>query len=151
NAEFSETKLLITNTYQELINQINADNEGEKEIAINELNTISEKENKVKNKKAELKHQTFFAEEIEKCKTEKNTLDVAISKAKSNIQNSKNTIATTRKEWELEANGVERIHKIAIEKETENHQNFLDKIQAVETKIKQSESSLYGWLNDNYP
>src|SRR5699024_3493943 len=26
-----------------------------------------------------------------------------------------------------------------------------DKIHAIETKIKQSESSLYGWLNDNYP
>lgn len=151
NAEFSETKAAIANAYQEIINQINEDNEEEKEIAINELNSISEKENKIKNKKAELKHQTFFTEEIEKCKTEKFTLDTAISKAKSNIQNSKNTIATIRKEWELEINEVERTHRLAINKETENHQNISDKIQTIETKIKQSESSLYGWLNDNYP
>ncbi|EKF54165.1 hypothetical protein I215_13912 [Galbibacter marinus] len=151
NAEFAQTREAITATYQDLINQINADHDQEKDIANNELNSIIQKEYKVKNKRTELKHKVFFSGEIEKCKTETSALDAVISKAKDKIENSKNTITTTRREWELEVKELERTNLIEIEKETENHQKVSDKIHAIETKIKQSESSLYGWLNDNYP
>ena len=40
---------------------------------------------------------------------------------------------------------------MAIEKESKKHQDISDKIQRIESKIKQSESSFYGWLNKNYP
>ena len=55
NSEFSDNKTKVFNNYQEIINQINKDNKAEKEKAINSLNTISEEEHKVKNKKSELK------------------------------------------------------------------------------------------------
>ncbi|MBD0832521.1 ATP-binding protein [Aestuariibaculum sediminum] len=151
NATFTENKVTITNVYQELINQINSDHKAEKDIADNELRTISEKENRVKNKKAELKYQVFFKEEIEECNTQTTTLNNSISEAKSSISNFKNIISTTRKEWDLEQKGVERSFETAIEKETVKRKSSVEEIQKIETKIKQSESSLYGWLNSNYP
>ncbi|WP_417355353.1 ATP-binding protein [Flavobacterium sp.] len=151
NATFTENKVTITNVYQELINQINSDHKAEKDIADNELRTISEKENGVKNKKAELKYQVFFNEEIEECNIQTTTLNNSISEAKSSILNLKNIISTTRKEWDLEQKGVERSFETAIEKETVKRKSSVEEIQKIETKIKQSESSLYGWLNSNYP
>ena len=148
---FSDDKTSTISSFQKLIDQIIDDNENEKEKAIQKLNTISTEENKAKNKKSELKYKTFFSDEIEQCKDEKKKLETSISNSKSIILDAKNQTTTTRKEWELETNAVERNHETAIEKETEKQQQHSDKIQAIEHKIKQSKSSLYGWLNDNYP
>lgn len=151
NSEFSDNKTKVFNNYQEIINQINKDNKAEKEKAINSLNTISDEEHKVKNKKSELKHQTFYSDEIEQCMDEKKKFEAIISKSKSTILDAKNQITTTRKEWEFESKVVERNYQIVFDKETEKEQSLTDKIQKIENKINQSKSSLYGWLNDNFP
>lgn len=151
NSEFSDNKTKLFNNYQEIINQIGKDNKAEKEKAINSLNTISNGENKVKNKKSELKHQTFYSDEIQQCKDEKKKLEDDISNSKSTILDAKNQIATTRKEWEFETKEVERNYQIRFDQETEKTQKLSDKIQSIENKISQSKSSLYGWLNENFP
>lgn len=151
NSEFSDNKTKVFNNYQEIINQINKDNKAEKEKAINSLNTISDEENKIKNKKSELKHQTFYSDEIEKCKDEKKKLEYDISNSKSTILDAKNQTTTTRKEWEFETKEIERNYQIRFDQETEKAQKLSDKIQNIENKINQSKSSLYGWLNENFP
>ncbi len=151
NSEFSDNKTKSHNNYQEIINQINKDNKAEKEKAINSLNTISDEENKVKNKKSELKHQTFYSDEIELCKDEKKKHEANISSSRSTILDAKNQIATIRKEWEFEAKDVERNYQIKFDQETKNVQKLSDKILNIENKINQSKSSLYGWLNENFP
>ncbi|HTO16766.1 MAG TPA: ATP-binding protein [Edaphocola sp.] len=149
NSEFSDNKTKVFNNYEEIINQINTDNKAEKEKTINSINTISDEENKVKNKKSELKHQTFFSDEIEYCKDEKKKLEATISKSKSTILDAKNQTTTTRKEWEFDTKEVERNYLIRFDQETEKTQKLSDKIQNIENKINQSKSSLYGWLNEN--
>ena len=151
NSEFSDNKTKLFNNYEEIINQINKDNKTEKEKAINILNTISDEENKVKNKKSELKHQTFHSDKIEQCKDEKKKLEATISKSKSTILDAKNQTTTTRKEWEFDTKEVERNYLIRFDQETEKTQKLSDKIQNIENKINQSKSSLYGWLNENIP
>lgn len=151
NSEYSDNKTKLFNNYQEIINKINKDNKTEKEKAINSLNTISDEENKVKNKKSELKHQTFYSDKIEKCKDEKKKLDYDISNSKSTILDAKNQTTTTRKEWEFETKEVERNYQIRFNQETEKAQKLSDKVQNIENKIIQSKSSLYGWLNENFP
>lgn len=151
NSEFSDNKTKVFNNYQEIINQINKDNKAEKEKAINSLNTISDEENKAKNKKSELKHQTFYNDEIELCKDEKKKLEATISKSNSTILDAKNQITTTRKEWEFDTKEVERNYQIVFYQETKKSQKLTEKIQKIENKINQSKSSLYGWLNDNFP
>ena len=151
NSEFSDNKTKVFNNYQEIINQINKDNKAEKEKALNSIKTISDKENNVKNKKSELKHQTFYSDEIQQCKDEKKKLEEDISNSKSTILDAKNQITTTRKEWEIETKEIERNYQIAFGQETEKAQKLSDKILNIENKINQSKSSLYGWLNENFP
>lgn len=151
NSNFSDNKTEIFCYYQEIINQINKDNKAQKEKAINSVNTISDKENKLKIKKSELKHQAFYSDEIEQCKNEKKKLEANISNSKSIILDSKNQITTTRKEWEFETKEVERNFQIVFDQETEKSQKLSGRIQKIENKINQSKSSLYGWLNENYP
>ncbi|OCB69890.1 ATP-binding protein [Flavobacterium crassostreae] len=151
NSSFADTKTTILSNYQEIINQINKDNKAEKEKAIHTLNTISDNENKVKNKKSELKHQTFFIQDIENCKDAKKKFEVNIAKSKSTILDSKNQITTTRKEGEFEAKEVQRDFQMVLDQQTEKNQKLSEKIQKIENKINQSKVSLYGWLNDKYP
>lgn len=145
------SKTLIFETYNKLINQIKEDNKDEKENASNEINTIVEEENRIKRNKAELKHQTFFTIEIEKCNEDKKAVEKSIIDSNTIIKDSKNKIETTRKEWDLESKEIERVCETSVEKEKEKQQNFLAKIKSIENKITQSKSSLYGWLNDNVP
>src|SRR5690554_662385 len=151
NSEFSDNKTKVFNNYQEIINQINKDNKAEKEKAFNSIKTISDKENNVKNKKSELKHQTFYSDEIQQYKDEKKKLEEDISNSKSTILDAKNQTTTTRKEWEFETKEVERNYQIRFDQETEKAQKLSDKILNIENKINQSKSSLYGWLNENFP
>ena len=151
NSEFSDNKTKVFNNYQEIINQINKDNKAEKEKAFNSIKTISDKENNVKNKKSELKHQSFYNDEIQQYKDEKKKLEEDISNSKSTILDAKNQTTTNRKEWEFETKEVERNYQIRFDKETEKAQKLSDKILNIENKINQSKSSLYGWLNENFP
>ena len=148
-SDFGENKTLIFDTYQKLINQIKEENKEEVDKGYNEVENIKESENKLKRKKSELKHKTFFSSEIDKCKDNKKTLDDKISSSKSIILNSTNQTATIRKEWELETREVERVNGTSVEKNKEKSQKLILKIEKIENKIQQSKSSLYGWLNDN--
>ncbi|MGW8123782.1 ATP-binding protein [Roseivirga echinicomitans] len=151
NSEFSDNRTKVFNNYQEIINQINKDNKAEKEKAFNSIKSISDKENNVKNKKSELKHQSFYSDEIQQFKDEKKKLEGDISNSKSTILDAKNQTTTTRKEWVFETKEVERNYQIGFDQETEKTQKLSDKIQNIENKINQSKSSLYGWLNENFP
>lgn len=150
-AEFAEQKSEITETYQKLIDQVKEDNQLEKEKASNEIDVLTDKENGFKNKKSELKHQTFFKEDIEVCRANKVKIERNFTKAKNEIQNAKNESTTLRKEWELEVKEVERSSDIATEKTNKEQQRTAEKISEIERKINQSKSSFYGWLNDNLP
>tara|TARA_B100000953_G_scaffold300213_1_gene303862 strand:- start:1022 stop:4720 length:3699 start_codon:yes stop_codon:yes gene_type:complete len=151
NSNFSDNKTKLFSNYQEIINQINKDNKAEKEKAFNSIKKISDKENKVKNKKSELKHQSFYSDENQQCKDEKKKLEDDISNSKSTILDAKNQTTTTRKEWEFETKEVERNYQIRLDQETEKTQKLSDRTQNIENKINQSKSSLYGWLNENFP
>ncbi|WP_366182683.1 ATP-binding protein [Flavobacterium ovatum] len=150
-SSFSEEKSSLIDRYQLLISQIKGDHKAEQEKASNELKSIENEENRFKNKKSELKHQSFFVAEIEKCKGEKETLNGQLNTATSIISNSKNKSQNIRKEWELETKDIERNHTVSIEKEIEKNQKFEKEIEVIQNKIKQSKSSLYGWLNDTIP
>ncbi len=150
-SEFGDNKTALLETYQKLIQQIREENKEEEEKASNEVNLIIDKENNIKTNKAKLTHKTFFTSEIEHCNEEKKLLDNKITASKSIVTNSTNESKTISKEWELETKEIERIAELKIEKEKEKEEKNSTKINAIETKIKQSKSSLYGWLNDTIP
>ncbi|MGO2294655.1 MAG: ATP-binding protein [Psychroflexus halocasei] len=150
-ANFAERKSEVFETYQKLIDQVKEDHQLEKDKAENEITALIDKEHGLKNKKSELKHQTFFKEEIEASKIERLAIEEKLSTAKSKIQNAKNETATIRKEWELEEKEIERSTEIKISKTDKNIQKVVEEIESIERKINQSKASFYGWLNENIP
>jgi uncharacterized protein YlxW (UPF0749 family) len=46
---------------------------------------------------------------------------------------------------------IERSYQIEVDQKQEKSQKLSDQIKQIENKINQSQSSLYGWLNENYP
>jgi hypothetical protein len=150
-SKFGDKKLTIYDTYKELINKIQIANQKEKEIAENELSTLVDNENAVKRKKAELKHQLFYEEEIKKCEILKTQLETKISNAELLISKSKNETDTIRKEWELENKEIERNSEVEINKAKIKNESYQKEVSEITNNLKQSKSSLYGWLNDNIP
>ncbi|WP_179335407.1 ATP-binding protein [Winogradskyella costae] len=146
---FADNKTGVSDTYQKLINQIKEENKDEVDKGYNVLEKIKENENSLKRNKSELKHKTFFSSEIKKCEDDKKAIHSKISSSKTIIQNATNQTVIIRKEWELEAKEVERIHNASVQKEKEKIEKLVSKIETIENKIQQSKSSLYGWLNEN--
>jgi len=146
---FADNKTGVSDAYQKLINQIKEENKDEVNKGHNKLETIRENENSLKRSKAELKHKIFFSSEIKKCEDDKKIINSKISSSKIIIQNATNQTVIIRKEWELEAKEVERIHNASVQKEKEKIEKLVSKIETIENKIQQSKSSLYGWLNEN--
>lgn len=69
--DFAERKSEIGETYQKLIDQVRADNQVEKDKAVNEINALVDQVYGLINNKSELKHQTLFKDEIDACREEK--------------------------------------------------------------------------------
>ncbi|WP_417857577.1 ATP-binding protein [Xanthomarina gelatinilytica] len=150
-AIYSDERQAIIDQFQTLIDQIKEDHSEEVQSAQNMLASINEKEINAKNKKAELRYKTFYAEEINTLKLTKSELEKATDKAQVEIVGDKNTLKTTRREWELETEKLDRENNSAINQEIAQQKNFQNKIQGIQNKIDQSKSALYGWLNDHYP
>lgn len=148
---FSDTKMRLFEAYEKIKTQIIQDNEEEKEKVENELETIKEQENSLKRHRAELKYQTFFTAEIEQLKKEQSKLDKKIAEANAAIMNAKSQSENIRKEWELEEKETKRSFDADIQRIAEIQERKQKQIDAIKLKIKQSESSLYGWLNSNVP
>lgn len=151
NSNFNDFKIDLFEAYEKIKTQIKQDNEEEKVRAENELETIKEEENSLKRQRAELKHQAFFTAEIEQIKEEEQKLDRKIAEANAAIMNAKSQSENIRKEWELEEKEIKGNFDAVIDKFNETQKRKQQQIDAIELKIKQSESSLYGWLNTNVP
>lgn len=148
---FSNEKIILFEKYNTLIEHIKTIKKEDVEKATNEVNLIINKENHVKRNKAELKHQLFYTKEITANTETIAMLKSNISDSKTIIQNAKNETKTLRKEWELEEKEINRQTVLKIDKKQSELDNFTNEIKEIETKIKQSESSLYGWLNKTIP
>ncbi len=150
-SKFTDEKLAFYESYKNIIEKIKHTNQEQKEKAENELKLLIDNENNIKRNKAELKHKVYFNDDIKSCQDEKTLLNNVVSKSKTVITNAKNETNTIRKEWELENKEVERNTEVKIDKEQVKSQSYLDEMLVIQNNLKQSKSSLYGWLNDTVP
>lgn len=150
-SEFGDKKVTLFEKYNELIENIRIINKENIENAKSKLNQVVEKENSIKRGKAELKHKVFFTKEISALKNIRIELNAKISDSKAIVNNAKNELKTYRKEWELEEKTIINEIELDIEKKRTDLQKFINEIEEIQAKVKQSETSLYGWLNDNIP
>jgi hypothetical protein len=148
-SEFVEKKLELFEAYQSLIDKVKLTNKEEKEKVENEILLIENKENSAKRKKAELKHKVFLHDEIDTCKNKDIELNIKIEKSKNTVEKSKSEIANIRREWELEQKEIERTSESKIDRETERINKYQSDIKKIKENLERSESSFYGWLNNN--
>jgi len=150
-SDFGDKKILIFEKYNSLIKNIESSSKEEKERLNNEVQLIIEKENEVEKNKAELKHKLFFNKEIYACKEVLKGLESKIANSETQIQNAKNEAKIIRKEWELGEKEILRETDLNIEKKQNEQQIYVDEIKEIKINIKQSQSSLYSWLNNTVP
>lgn len=150
-SEFGDKKLATYDSYKKLIDKINSTNQEEKENVKNELDLLVDKENVAKRKRAELKYQLFFKDEIKKCEDLKIKLESQNSKAELLTDKSKNEAKSLHKEWELGKREIERNSEIKINTEKTKITDYQKEISKLKHNLEQSQNSLYGWLNDNIP
>src|SRR5690554_6025661 len=144
-------KEALIQSYQKAIEQVEKDEQGQLEKWENEKKTITRKENQLHNKNAELKHKRFFEEEIMQSQKEKDALQQNIAKWQNEIEKSKDKKSILRREGELEIEKLDQINDVEKQKVLSEQEKYLSEIQSIQHKIKQSESSLYGWLHKNVP
>ena len=150
-SEFGDRKSEIFESYNKSIQEIRKANQELEEKANNEIDSFIDKENSFKRDKAELKHKTFYDAEIKGCEDEKTQLNSKIQKSNTLILNSNNEKKFLGKKLEFEEKEIVDNAESKVENEQINQKKHSTEIRDIETKIRQSKSSLYGWLNDNVP
>ena len=151
NSEFSTAKEQLHFDYKVQIDQILDDGNNEREVIRNQQKQLNTEETKIKSSKAQLKYKTFYIDDIELCKKEIFEFNSIITKSKYELENSNSKLSSIRKEWEIEISDIERNYLVTIEKLVSKKEQYQKEIDQISKRINQSESSLYNWLNENYP
>ncbi|HSV09479.1 MAG TPA: ATP-binding protein, partial [Hanamia sp.] len=144
-------KEALNKEYEALLDDIKKQHADRLELAKNEVEEKKYLIQKFLIKKAEIKHQRFYEKEIEKSKNDLFNFNEKIRIAQSENKNYTDEIETIKKQWEIER---ERIEEIATEKRNKlsGETTILkENITSIESKIANSQDSLYGWLNNEYP
>jgi hypothetical protein len=149
--KFTSQKSDFNKSYNKLFEQIKATNKDEKEQTEGELKQLTSDENSAKRDRAELKYKVFFNDEIKNCKSLDKKFRSKIYKTETLINNNKNETTSIQKEVESVRKEIERKADIKIKKERAKEQGFLVEITNIKSKLKQGNSSFYGWLNDTIP
>ncbi len=151
NHQFGTEKGDVDKSYRKIIDQIKADNSEKQAQAQSRIEAVVQQEHEIANKQAELKHWQAYSTEIDACKQKTQTLSAAILAAKNTIEKNKDKSASVRKEWELEEKELTHSFTRETEKIKNKKESVLQKTDQIQCKLKQSESSFYGWLNRNNP
>lgn len=106
-------------------------------------------ENKIK--LSEARHRRFFETEIEACKAGISNMKLAVSKADNEIRQANDVIKSIQREWEFEEKNTKADSERKIERHAEEQEKLNQQIVAITTKIENSKSSFYGWLNEHVP
>lgn len=149
--EFIRANKELFGSYQNIIKEINNTSAAEETAAKDELRTIEKDKHSLEKQKAELKHQIFFESEITECKEIQEQLLAKITLGKSTISDAKHQIKNIKKEWELDDDKLSSKFENEIDKANGKGKKVEKAIEKIETKIRQSEDSFYGWLNKNVP
>ena len=149
--KLASDKETLIKSYQKAIEQVEKDEEGQLEKWQNEEKNITRKENQLHNENAELKYKRFFEAEIMQSQKEKEALQQNISTWQNEVEKSKDKKSILRKKGELEIKKLTQENEVERQKILNDQESYISEIEGIQHKIKQSESSLYGWLHKNVP
>lgn len=149
--EFGNSKMELFTSYQKIVDDIKINSEAEKINAVEEIERLKNEKHRLDNQKAELKHQLFFESEIGASKQNQEQFIANISAGNTTITDAKHQIKNARKEWELEIEKIDARFEVETTKVKVQRAEAENAIKEIESKIRHSEDSFYGWLNKNIP
>ncbi len=104
----------------------------------------------LKLQKEGLKHKRFFEEEIKSLETLLRSFTSSNQKLTIDNEGAAHQIGTIQKNWELEEKDIKKSSEREIEKIIGQIEGIQAKIEEIDQYLKNSKSSLYGWLSENY-
>ena len=104
----------------------------------------------LKLQKEGLKHKRFFEEEIKSLETLLRSITSSNQKLILDNEGSAHQIGTIQKNWELEEKDIKKSSEREIEKINGQIELIQFKIDEIDQYLRNSKSSLYSWLSENY-
>jgi len=151
NADFLTFQNETRKGFEKQITDLRIEHKKNIDIAREAWEHTKQTTNNFKIKREGIKYKIFYEEEIKKFETEIKSLADSIQKLNSDNENSVRQIDTFQKHWEFEEKELQKTFEREKEKLDEQILEANNKIVEIESYIKNSKSSLYGWLNDQYP
>lgn len=151
NHQFYQWKEALAKEYEKLYEEIKKQHLEELQIAKNIVYEKGAAIQALQIQKAKTEHKRFYENEISKGEADISQIAEKIRIGKIDIIQQNDAIATIKKQWELEKERLEESYATKREKLGEQIEQIQSKIASIEAKMEHSKSSLYGWLNDEYP
>ncbi len=123
-----------------------------KEAVAEARELVSQQQEKLRDvqiKKATARNNRYFEEEVSELQKNIGELQVAIPQAEHLLAAYKSQMETLQKQWEVDETGEKQKGERDAEKLTEKIAKGQADLSAIASKLKNSESALYGWLNQN--
>jgi hypothetical protein len=150
NADYLIFKDQLTNEFSKYIKDIRKEHKNETDLLRADWEVIKRDINSLNIKKASIKHTRFFEEEIQKLKTELQTIDHGNKQLPADRKNAVQQIETIQKQWELDEQNLQKNFERNKEKIEADLSETNARIAEIESYINKSNDSLYGWLTENY-
>jgi hypothetical protein len=151
NSQFLIFKDETKKNFDKQIAELRTENKKEIDDARTDWEHKKQATNNLKIERERIRYQRFFEEEIKKIESEINSYADVIKELTSENENSERQIESFQKHWELDEKESQTAFERKKEKSDEQIYEANIKIEEIECYIKNSKSSLYGWLTENYP
>lgn len=151
NANFYFFKDKTSENYTSIINQINEQYKNQVEKINTSIEAGKEKITNLEKQEIEVKYKQFLELEIKEKKEEISKFSEENKQAENQNKEYEGTLKNLKEKIELEKEKINLKSETEIEKQKELKVKINDKIEGIETKLKNNEGSLYDWLSINNP
>lgn len=148
-ARTMEEEKAARKTMQSLIEEIKLGNKQAVQQATETVNLQQQQLQNERIRREAIRHNRFFESEINEANQQIADLQLALKQAEQLSTHHKSRIETLQKQWELDESSLKQNNLRQSEKLQEEISRIQNEIAAIDTRLKNNESALYGWLSNN--
>lgn len=148
-SEFFKSKEEYNTVYQNEVEEFRHSHQEQISTLENQLKTNLENQFQWSKKRIEIKHKTYFQQEINALKNETTKLVEQKQTTEQFIANALQEIKSTQKEWDFKLEQSEATINLNLKEYQFEKEKVSQKIEGLQAKLDSSKGSLYDWLNSN--
>ena len=141
----------ITSQYERLLEDIRQQHKSEVECDRKQYQELTHYRYQLEKQLALATHQPLYVTEIEQQKEALRTLQFQLSQAKIDKEANVRQREELKRRGELEEKSLQERQQRDVEKVEQQATECLQQIKEIDRKLTDSQSALYGWLNNNHP